>query len=452
MTVETEYRSFGLPRRKAAHVLPVSAATALLKSGEARPASLLPFGNGRSYGDSCLNSKGVLADMRALNRIIDFNPMDGTVTAQAGVLLSDLITHVGPHGYFLPVVPGTRFVTLGGAIANDVHGKNHHRRGAFGCHVEALTLLKSDGSTYECGPDVNRQLFRATVGGMGLTGMILSATIRLMKVGSVDVEERVTPFSSLDEYFDLAEAADTENEYAVAWIDQLAAGSRAGRGLLLTANHAEDGRPFVPASKARLSVPFRPPFSLLNGLSISLFNAAYHWAKSRSGDARRSSYGSYFFPLDGVRNWNRLYGPNGLLQHQSVVPEEVAQKVVPALLEATREAGHASFLTVLKRFGSIESPGVLSFPRPGYTLTLDFPNDGERTRTLLERLDRITVEAGGAVNPYKDARMGPDVFAASFPGWRKLEEMRDPAFMSDFWRRTAVRLLEDQEAHRHAAQ
>jgi FAD/FMN-containing dehydrogenase len=187
-------------------------------------------------------------------------------------------------------------------------------------------------------------------------------------------------------------------------------------------------------------VPFQPPFNVLNRASIGLFNRAYRWSKLRQERERRSFYASYFFPLDGVRHWNRLYGPRGLHQHQSVVPGDVAREAVPALLAATREAGQASFLTVLKRFGGLPSPGLLSFPRPGYTLTLDFPNRGERTLKLLRRLDEITVAAGGAVNPYKDARMHADVFAASFPGWRALERLRDPAFMSDFWRRTAMTL------------
>jgi FAD/FMN-containing dehydrogenase len=358
---------------------------------------------------------------------------------------------VAADGWFPAVVPGTRHVTLGGAIANDVHGKNHHRRGTFGCHVTGLVLLRSNGSTYECGPDINRQLFRATVGGMGMTGMITSATIRLMKVGSADVVERVRRFSSLGEYFDMAREADDENEYAVAWIDQLTSGARAGHGLLMTANHAEEGA-FRPASPARLAVPFRLPFSALNRPSLRAFNSAYAWSKGRREKARRSSYASYFFPLDGVRNWNRLYGRAGLVQHQSVIPEGAAREAVAALLAVTREAGQASFLTVLKRFGDMASPGILSFPRSGYTLTLDFPNRGPATCDLLERLDRFTVEAGGAVNPYKDARMPAEVFAASFPAWRKVEDARDPAFMSDFWRRTVLRLLEGEEAHRQAAQ
>lgn len=431
------YQSFGRTAPPASKALRAEEGLALLKEGSAQGETLLAYGNGRSYGDSCLNGAGVLIDMRAKNQILAFDPQTGILQAEAGAMLADIIDLAAPHGWFPAVVPGTRFVTLGGAIANDVHGKNHHRRGTFGCHVEALTLLRSDGTLSVCRADREADLFRATIGGMGLTGVILDATIRLMKVGSTDVEECVTGFSSLDGYFDLAAEADEQNEYAVAWIDQLAAGAQAGRGLLLTANHAEGGV-YRPAPGVQLSVPFQPPVNILNSASISLFNSAYRWAKLRKPGLRRSGFAGYFFPLDGVRHWNRLYGTRGLYQHQSVVPEEAAREAVPALLHATREAGQASFLTVLKRFGGIPSPGILSFPRPGYTLTLDFPNRGRKTLQLLEQLDEITVAAGGAVNPYKDARMSAAVFAASFPGWRALERMRDPCFMSDFWRRTAM--------------
>ncbi len=447
-----DYSAFGLVRRRAPVAIGAEDAIERLRAGRGLPSSVLPYGNGRSYGDTCLNDAGALIDMRPMNRIVAFDEQSGLLTAQAGLMLSDVIAHVGPKGWFPAVVPGTRFVTLGGAIANDVHGKNHHRRGTFGCHVVSFTLLRSDGQVRRCCADENAELFRATIGGMGLTGLILDATIRLMKVASVDVNECVRGFSGLDEYFDLAEDADARNEYAVAWLDQLASGAKAGRGFLLTANHAEDGAVFRAASPRRLTVPFRPPLNLLNRWSLTLFNRAFAWSKACAEGVRRSSYESYFFPLDAVRHWNRLYGPRGLLQHQSVVPFGAARETIPAMLAAAREAGQASFLTVLKRFGDVASPGMLSFPRPGYTLTLDFSNAGAATDALFERLDRMTVEAGGAVNPYKDARMGPALFEASFPHWRDLEALRDPAFLSDFWRRTAQKLPASEAGGRHAAE
>jgi len=430
------YESFGGASAPTPHAIGPEEAIALLKGGKAGPGSLLAYGNGRSYGDTCQNRAGVLVDMRSRNRILSFDPDTGLLKAEAGAMLADIIDVAGPHGWFPAVVPGTRYVTLGGAVANDIHGKNHHRRGSFGCHVERLTLLRSNGTLHECRRDRYGDLFRATIGGMGLTGLILDVTIRLMKVGSTDVEERVIPFGSLEEYFELAAEADEANEYVVAWIDQLAHGRKAGRGLLLTANHAPDGA-FRPAGKPRLAIPLRSPVNLLNRVSIRFFNEAYRRARELSKGSRRSHFAGYFFPLDGVRHWNRLYGPKGFFQHQSVVPEEAARKAVQALLRAAQEAGHVSFLTVLKRFGAVSSPGLLSFPRPGYTLTLDFPNRGRKTLELFERLDEITLSVGGAVNPYKDARMAAATLAASFPQWRALERLRDPAFISDFWRRTA---------------
>lgn len=430
------YESFGRALPSTTNAITADEAVALLRAGRAGPESLLAYGNGRSYGDTCQNRPGRLVDMRTRNRILSFDARTGLLRAEAGALLCDIIAVAAPQGWFPAVVPGTQFVTLGGAVANDIHGKNHHRRGSFGCHIEALTLLRSDGTLRDCGPDRESELFRATIGGMGLTGLILDVTVRLMKAGVADVEESVRGFNSLDEYFDLAEEADTQNEYAVAWLDQLSA---SGGGLLMTANHATEGS-FRPASAPTLSVPFQLPFNMLNRASVALFNRAYRWSRMQHAGPLRSHYARYFFPLDGVRGWNRLYGPSGLHQHQSVIPEVAAREAITAMLSAARAAGHASFLTVLKRFGTIPSPGLLSFPRPGYTLTLDFPNRGKKTLQLLETLDEITVRAGGAVNPYKDARMAAGTFAASFPGWRALERQRDPAFMSDFWRRTAMAL------------
>jgi FAD/FMN-containing dehydrogenase len=436
---QERFQSFGLATPPALNVIPADDAVALLKSGKATRNALLAYGNGRSYGDSCQNGAGTIVDMRPLNRIRAFNAETGVIEAEAGVLLSDIIAHAAPYGFFPAVVPGTQFVTLGGAIANDVHGKNHHRRGTFGCHVESLTLLRSDGQAHYSSATENERQFAATIGGMGLTGLILSASIRLMRVPSLDIVEKVTPFRDLGEFFELAEAADQANEYVVAWIDQLAGGHSRGRGLLFTGNHAEHGSHVALRASGNLSVPFQPPFNVLNRPFLTVFNAAYRWKKSRSAP-RQVGYQGFFFPLDGVGNWNRLYGPNGLFQHQSVMPQDVARRVVPALLAAAKRAGQGSFLTVLKRFGGVRSPALLSFPRPGFTLTLDFPNRGRATLALLKELDQITVEAGGAVNPYKDARMGDDVFAASFPEWQRLEAIRDPAFMSSFWARTAKKL------------
>ncbi|RUM98724.1 FAD-binding oxidoreductase [Pseudaminobacter arsenicus] len=434
------YASFGMATPAAGQAMAAGDAIGLLKGGAAAPASLLAYGNGRSYGDTCQNGAGSIVEMRSLSHILSFDAATGLLEAEAGTLLCDIIAHVAPHGFFPAVVPGTQFVTLGGAIANDVHGKNHHRRGTFGCHVESFTLLRSDGKTYNCSNTENAPLFRATIGGLGLTGLILTATIRLMRVPSLDILERVAPFRDLGEFFDSVEEAESANEYAVAWIDQLAAAHGAGRGLLMIGNHAASGARSAAGAKSLLGVPFQPPVNLLNRPVLKAFNTAYRMLKGRQNEPHDVAYQKFFFPLDGLSNWNRLYGPRGLFQHQSVVAEEAARTAIPALLAATKKAGQSSFLTVLKRFGAVRSPGLMSFPRPGYTLTLDFPNRGASTLAVLKELDAITMDAGGAVNPYKDARMSAETFAASFPGWRELEALRDPAFMSSFWMRTAGRL------------
>ncbi|MBD9510204.1 FAD-binding oxidoreductase [Ensifer sp. ENS10] len=403
----------------------------------------LPFGNGRSYGDSCHNDRGTLIESRRHGRIIAFDPGTGMMTCEAGVTLREVLERAIEHRFFLPVTPGTAFVTVGGALANDVHGKNHHARGTFGNHVTGFTLLRSNGDRLTCSPGENAELYAATIGGMGLTGLILTVDLRLMKVPSPHVQQHAIRFDNLDQYFALVDRVDEEHEYSVAWIDQLAIGARAGRGVLLAGDHADGSceLPDIPKG-LKLSVPFAPPFNLLNRTTLKAFNE-YYFRKEKPGETVTTvPWTSYFYPLDAIGAWNRLYGPRGLYQHQSVYPAERAPAITAQLMETARRAGHASFLTVLKRFGDIGSRGVLSFPRPGFTLTLDFANQGERTVKLLDALDRIVVEAGGAVNPYKDARMSPQVFEMSFPSWRRLEALRDPALVSNFWKRTALALPE----------
>ena len=434
--------NFGRVERKLARAV-LSPADAIARFGAGMTVSrarVLPFGNGRSYGDSCLNQTGEHIDMRSMNRVLAFDREAGLVTVEPGILLADLLAHLAGTGWFVPVVPGTQLVTLGGALANDIHGKNHHLRGTFGRHVVSFELARSDGTVRTCSPSEHADLFAATIGGMGLTGIITRMTLQLMRVKAHAVRQRNVPLPSLDAYFDHIESDGDVHEYAVAWIDQLARGASFGRGILMLGDHADEEPTGHGFRMPPLAVPFQPPISALNGLSLKLFNTAFHAANSRKTEWHTASAESFFFPLDVVKNWNRLYGPRGLFQHQCVLPLETAREAVPALLKATHEAGHASFLTVLKKFGSMPSPGLISFPRAGHTLTLDFPNRGARTFALLDRLDAIVADAGGAVNPYKDARMGPAMFEQSFPGWRQLEAMRDPAIMSDFWSRTAMTL------------
>lgn len=400
----------------------------------------MPFGNGRSYGDSCLNDGGILLDCRGLNRVISFDEDTGVITAEAGVLLSEVLALVVAKGWFLAVTPGTKHVTIGGAIANDVHGKNHHRRGNFGAHVEAFELLRSDGSRRRCSLQENADWFAATIGGLGLTGVIIWASLKLIPISCADIDQEVHRFTSLEEFQALAGAKDRTNEYSVAWVDSTAPGKAVGRGLYIRGDHAErqPGDKLEPSQRTRVNVPFTPPFPAVNAWSLKALNLLYFYRGIASNRKRRVHFEAFLYPLDSIGHWNRLYGPKGLLQHQSVLPMPDGIVAVHQMLMRCQRAGIGSFLTALKMFGDAPSPGLLPFPRPGITLTLDFPNQGARTFELLGELDRITTEARGAVNPCKDARMSAKVYQASFPNWQKLTPFIDPLFSSSFWRRVAA--------------
>ncbi|WP_054142141.1 FAD-binding oxidoreductase [Bosea sp. AAP35] len=399
---------------------------------------VLAHGNGRSYGDSCLNDGGRLIMARGLDRVLAFDRENGVVSCEAGVLLDDLLKLVVPAGWFPPVTPGTCFVTIGGALANDVHGKNHHRAGTFGRHVLAFELVRSDGQRLTCAPDINAGLFAATIGGMGLTGLITQVTLQLMPVASGEMMQETIHFDGLDRFFAIAAQSDATHDYTVAWIDALASGSSFGRGVFFRANHAPAANTSPSRPRRSLPFPIKPPIPLINGLTLRAFNLLYRTMQPRSPDPRRIAYRPFFYPLDRVRNWNRAYGPNGLRQFQCAIPMADARDAVEAMLRLTLASGEASFLTVLKLFGDVPSPGMMSFPVAGATLTLDFPNRGARTERLLTALDRIALEAGGRVNPYKDARMSPATFRASFPQWRDFAQHIDPGFSSSFWRRVTA--------------
>jgi FAD/FMN-containing dehydrogenase len=400
---------------------------------ERLPGSVLPYGCGRSYGDSCLNDGGLLLDVRRLDRLIAFDAEAGLLRCEAGVTLAEILALIVPHGWFLPVVPGTRWVSVGGAIANDIHGKNHHRAGTFGAHVTRLELLRSTGERIVCAPD--DALFQATVGGLGLTGLVTWAEIRLKPiVGSGIAMERIR-FPGLDAFFELA-AEDHAFEYTVAWVDCLARGSRLGRGIYMRGDHAPlDGPAPSPLGAARLTVPVDAPAGLLNRVTLALFNEAYY--RGQLGSRRRSvvPYAPFFFPLDGVGDWTRLYGPQGFVQYQCVVPGAPAAGPIRTIFERIARSGEPASLGVLKRFGAARSPGMLSFPREGTTLAVDFAVRGTRPFALLDDLDAIVREAGGAVYPAKDARMSPESFRAFFPQLDRFRPHQDPKFSSSFWRR-----------------
>ncbi|MCO5090768.1 FAD-binding oxidoreductase [Bosea sp. (in: a-proteobacteria)] len=431
----TGYRSWGGLQARGSTIVD---ARDWLDAPDRSPLPVLAYGNGRSYGDSCLNDGGTLIDMRGLDEVLAFDRETGLITCGAGLLIDRLLEVTVPAGWFPPVMPGTAFVTIGGALANDVHGKNHHGAGTFGRHVRAFELVRSDGRRLICAPDLDADLFAATIGGFGLTGLVTQVTLQLMPIASAEMAQQVLPFDDLAGFFALAAESDATHDYTVAWVDSLAEGRDLGRGVFFRANHAPASDEPPPRTGRSLPFPLKPPFPLINRATLRAFNWLYRASQPRDGAARRVPYRPFFHPLDRIRDWNRAYGPCGLRQFQCALPREGAADVVAQMLRQTLYAGEASFLTVLKLFGDKPSPGLMSFPMPGATLTLDFPNRGERTQRLLAHLDAITLAAGGRINPYKDARMSPESFTASFPRWREFACHVDPGFSSDFWRRVTV--------------
>lgn len=396
-------------------------------------ASVLAYGKGRSYGDVCLNDGGALLDLSRLDHFLDFDPQTGLLKAEAGVTFAKILETYVPQGWFLPVTPGTQYVTVAGALANDVHGKNHHRAGTFGCHVEAFELLRSSGEKLICSKTENPELFSATIGGLGLTGLILWVSFRLVKIPGPFIEMESIQFENLDEFCALAEN-DKDYEYSVAWVDCFSQGNSLGRGRLMRGNFASGVQGKEPVSKS-LGVPFELPGFLLNEFTIKTFNQLYYGLQKEKTVRKQIHYQPFFYPLDSIQNWNRLYGRGGFYQHQCVIPQEKSLRVMKDLFTRIAVSGQASFLAVLKAFGDRKSPGMMSFPKPGLTLALDFPNKGEKTLRLLDELDKMTADAGGAVNPSKDARMSGERFKTFFPQWKKFSEYIDPKFSSSFWRR-----------------
>jgi FAD/FMN-containing dehydrogenase len=351
---------------------------------------------------------------------------------EAGVLLRDIQRLVIPRGWILPVTPGTQLVTVGGAIANDVHGKNHHVLGSFGDHVQRLTLIRTDGELIQCGPNEQPDWFAATVGGLGLTGVITQAEIQLRRVAGPWLDTETVPYANLDEFFRLADDSETEWEHTVSWIDCITGGG--GRGLFMRGNPTSAGDRPAPQGR-KLTIPLVPPVSLVNRLTLRLFNMAYYHLKKWQAGRSITHYEQFFYPLDNLLEWNRMYGPKGFFQYQSVVPREVGQDAVQAMLKEIVRSGDGSFLAVLKTFGNRQPVGMLSFPQPGVTLALDFPNHGERTHKLFERLDAIVREAKGRLYPAKDARMPRELFEAGYPRLPEFMKYRDPGISSGLSRR-----------------
>jgi FAD/FMN-containing dehydrogenase len=394
----------------------------------------LPRGLGRSYGDVCVNDGGALLHTFRNDRLLAFDEASGMLTAEAGATIADLAATFLPRGWFPPVVPGTRFVTLGGAIANDVHGKNHATSGTFGRHVTGIALVRSDrGGPIELTPD--DPLFPATVAGLGLTGLIERVQLRLERLPGPAIEQETLVFRGIEAFHALEDASGAW-PFTVGWLDTL---DRSLRGVFFRGRFVPADAAFPEPPPPRRLPPISPPGWLLGRPTARLFNALYFRTQQAATAARQHvSPWAYFWPLDALADWNRLYGRRGFVQYQFVVPGSDATRSIEQVLALLREAGVASYLSVIKRFGAVASPGLLSFPMAGTTVTLDIPAPDPRTLEVLDRADRLVLEAGGRLYPAKDRRMRPDTFKAMYPQWQALEAMRDPALSSSFWRRVTA--------------
>lgn len=398
---------------------------------EAADHPVLPHGKGRSYGDVCLIKDGVSIDATGLDKLISFDVESGVLSCESGCTIGQLLEIIVPQGWFVPVSPGTKHVSVGGAVANDVHGKNHHCSGTFGRHVLGMEIWRSDNGVCAVTPD--DLLFRATVGGLGLTGLILTVTFQCIPIESASIEKQSIQLRSLEEFFEVSDESDRDYSYTVAWIDCLAPPHALGRGQFYRGNHARDGK-LSYKGKKRFAIPCELPVSAINKASIWSFNSLYRSRQRTRIQESIVDFDSFFYPLDRVENWNRLYGKSGLFQFQCVTPIG-AEGALKKLLKTVSDSGMGSPLVVLKTFGSIESPGMLSFPMRGYTLCIDFPNRGARVLKLLKALEDITMESGGRIYPAKDAVMSSRAFHQGFPRFGEFAEFIDPAFSSSFLRR-----------------
>jgi len=381
-------------------------------------------GLGRSYGDPAQLGGGLVLDNRAFTGI---GPIDdhGVVQVGAGVSLDELLAVMVPLGWFMAVTPGTRQVTIGGAVAADVHGKNHHVDGSFASHVIAMRLVTPVGS-YTVTPDEDAPLFWATMGAMGLTGFVTSVTLKMLRIETDQVLVDTTRYADLDGVMSAMSSGDADYRYSVAWVDCMTKGAHMGRAILTRGDHAraEDlvERSLDGPRASRLAVPNAVPSGLLNSLSIKVFNELW-FRSARDGMGRAHSLSSFFHPLDGVKDWNRLYGRRGFVQYQFCVPDDRAQTIVDAIATLS-ESGVASFLGVLKRFGDAD-PGPLSFPMRGWTLALDLPLGSPKLPEVLDRLDDMVLEGDGRIYLAKDARLDPATCALMYPRLGEFLEVKN---------------------------
>ncbi len=418
---------------------------ALLTSGTQR--DYASRGLGRSYGDAALNREsGVISHLR-LNRFLAFDPEAGVLECEAGASLADILQYFLPRGFFLPVTPGTKFVTLGGAIAADVHGKNHHRDGTVANFIKDFRLLTPSGEILFCSPASHSEIFWATFGGMGLTGVILSARLVLRRVESAYIFVDYQKTRNFEEAIEIMGESDRQYQYSVAWIDCLATGASLGRAVLMRGNHAPSGElpkrvrdPLAAPSHRQWNLPIDLPRLALNSLTVGTFNALFY-AAHRNAARQLVDLEKFFYPLDAIQNWNRLYGRRGFVQYQFALPPERGRAGLAAILERLARSRRGSFLGVLKCFGDA-NPAPLSFPVRGYTLALDLPAD-TGLRPFLQELDQLVLRHGGRVYLAKDAALSAETFAAMYPQlerFRALKRRLDPngALSSSLARRLKI--------------
>ena len=392
------------------------------QSPSALPHSLIARGLGRSYGDSSLAS--TVLQTQYLNHFQSFDEATGLLQCEAGISLAQILEVFIPRGWFLPVTPGTRFITVGGAIASDVHGKNHHISGTFCEHVTQIEMLLGNGEKITTSPTQHPELFRASCGGIGLTGIILSASIRLIPIKSSAIVQTTIKAPNLTAVLQAFEDHQ-DATYSVAWIDCLATGKDLGRSLLMLGEHAEDG-PLITRGNKAIPIPMDMPAFLLNQTTISAFNALYYNKILQMKSVQHIAYEPFFYPLDALANWNRLYGKSGFVQYQFALPKAVGEMGLREVLERIANSGKGSFLAVLKIFGKANQ-NLLSFPIEGYTLALDFKVE-PNLFGLLNELDQLVLKHGGRLYLSKDARMSEFTFKSSYPRWSEFEAIRKQYF------------------------
>ena len=380
--------------------------------------SIIPFGNGRSYGDSALNKN--IIHVKPHNFFLDFDQTQGALHLQSGVLLSDILNAFVPRGWFLMITPGTKLITVGGAIASDVHGKNHHIEGCFSECVVQLSLMLADGNIINCSRQENPEIFKATCGGMGLTGVILDARILLKIINSTTIDQTTIKTANLKETFTAFEEYKNE-PYSVAWIDCLAKGTGLGRSLLMTGDFSDAGS-LDYKTKKRLNIPFNVPSFALNTLSVKAFNWLYYGMAGKKVTKEKVDIDTFFYPLDAIDHWNRIYGKKGFTQYQLILPKAVSYSGLKEILETISHSGKGSFLAVLKLYGKAND-NYLSFPMEGYSLALDFKIE-KGLFELLTQLDKIVLQYGGRIYLAKDVRVSKDIFEQGYPQINKFRSLR----------------------------